>query len=348
MIENRPKELDLPNKEYISPIWIEFFINKSQIPNLLKLQLETLFWILPIPADLKQEIFRANPSKKEIHYHKKNNSRFQLITIVLNMHSCIDKEWEVQVYPYSLSLSPWIKKWNIENINISFIENYDIKENMLENTFYSDYSPFHEKSGIICWANLIGSFVKNKHLDSIWFIIGSYFLNTNCHKSKIAFPTLSSTELKWFHKQIHKYCQNIFCKPFKDDIPRVVWWANSPIELFVIQGLARKNLFPTIQTDIFKDGTISAHFYSRIQDDKYIKHKHLITSTDLYFEDVKLAIFCDWKEYHSWEKEEKDKKINEELNKLWIVVLRFSWKKITENLDNVIQNIEKEYKKLKK
>ncbi len=345
MIENRPKILDIPNKEYIFPIWKEFFINKSQIPNLLKLQLESLFGILPIPTDLEQDIFKANPSKKEIHYHKRNNSRFQLINLVLSMHSCIDIDNKLQVYPYSLSLSPWVKKWNVENINLSFIENIDIKENMLENTFYINYSPFKEKLWIICWPEFIA---EDEHLDSIWFIIGSYFLNTNWHKSKMAFPFVSNTENRWLHKQILQYCQTRFCKPFKDNLPRVIWWADSPIELFVIQWLAKKQLFPTIQTDIFKDGTTYAHFYNRIENENYIKHKLLITSIDLYFEDVKLAIFCDWKEFHSWEKEEKDKRINIELNKIWINILRFTWKKITENLDNVIKNIEEEYEKLKK
>ena len=62
-----------------------------------------------------------------------------------------------------------------------------------------------------------------------------------------------------------------------------------------------------------------------------------MTSADFYFEGIKLAIFCDGKEFHDIE---KDKKIDEKLSELGISSMRFSGKSITEELENVINKIK--------
>jgi len=68
----------------------------------------------------------------------------------------------------------------------------------------------------------------------------------------------------------------------------------------------------------------------------------LITAADFYFSDKKLAIFCDGKKFHNIE---KDNRINAKLSDLGIRNIRFSGKEITENLETVLDEIEKELKK---
>ncbi len=50
-----------------------------------------------------------------------------------------------------------------------------------------------------------------------------------------------------------------------------------------------------------------------------------------------MALFCDGKEFHDTE---KDKRIDESLNALGIKTLRFSGKRITEDIETVLDEIE--------
>ena len=66
----------------------------------------------------------------------------------------------------------------------------------------------------------------------------------------------------------------------------------------------------------------------------------LVESPGIVFPEKKLAIFCDGKEFHD---AEKDRRIVKELEQLGIQSLRFSGKQITENLEAVLNSIERQY-----
>ncbi|WP_298146833.1 DUF559 domain-containing protein [Flavobacterium sp.] len=69
----------------------------------------------------------------------------------------------------------------------------------------------------------------------------------------------------------------------------------------------------------------------------FIPENKLITSADFYFPNQRLAIFCDGAEFHDTE---KDKKIDESLEAIGVKSLRFTGKQITEELENVLTEIE--------
>jgi len=56
-------------------------------------------------------------------------------------------------------------------------------------------------------------------------------------------------------EKFNKYRIKRYYKPFTDVKPRKIWGCDSPIELFLIQALAKNILYPVIQTSIFKKWT---------------------------------------------------------------------------------------------
>jgi hypothetical protein len=141
-------------------------------------------------------------------------------------------------------------------------------------------------------------------------------------------------------EKYNKYRIKRYYKAFSDVKPRKIWGCDSPIELFLIQALAEKNLFPIIQTLIFKNGYIFDNFFEMIKNNIFIKGDELITEVDLYFPDAKLAIFCDSTRFHRGTKnQDKDSIIDLELSRLEIKSLRLSGKEIIENLSKCVEII---------
>lgn len=59
--------------------------------------------------------------------------------------------------------------------------------------------------------------------------------------------------------------------------------AETPIELFLIQALARENLFPQSQMLIMEDGGTFPAWYHLWNDPKFRKRTGLVTQADLHF-----------------------------------------------------------------
>jgi len=109
--------------------------------------------------------------------------------------------------------------------------------------------------------------------------------------------------------------------------------------------LASKNLFPVIQTLIFKNGHVYDNFYDMIKNKIFIKGNEIITEADLYFPKSKLAIFCDSSQFHRGKKNKnKDELIDIELSKIGINTLRFSGKEIVENINSCVDKVLKNIK----
>ena len=74
---------------------------------------------------------------------------------------------------------------------------------------------------------------------------------------------------------------------------RRVWGAETPIELFVIQALAKEKLFPACQMLVMDDGATFPSLYHLWSDVEFRHSDGLVTEADLFFPAERVAVFCD-------------------------------------------------------
>lgn len=340
LIKNRPKELY--NKEFYTEIpKMPTRFDYESLPSFLNVDLLQLFGIAPKTMDLiknSQKGFFINPSEKEVEYYRKKGTKFQIINVVANVHT-FKKENETAVaYPYSISLIAGPKRGKPDQCSIDFLDKINLEEIDFSSNVYTDYSPFTDvKEGF--YAPL-GMFSTNEtHTDTIGFILETFFLPTDIDLKDALINGPQDYDPLILEKY-NKYRKKRYFKPFNDIKPRRIWGCDSPIELFLIQGLAEKNIFPTIQTLIFNNGEVHDNFFDMIEKNVFIKGDELITDADLYFPEKKLAIFCDSTKYHRGNKaKEKDQKITEKLSDLGIRSIRLQGKEIVKDLNKCVDQI---------
>ncbi len=112
---------------------------------------------------------------------------------------------------------------------------------------YTGYDPF---SG--AWS-LYGSLPgyldgqRQGFIDEIGVVIDQFFLATETGNDEILMTDMHMSSEETTDKYA-KHRKKLFFAPFKKLEARRVWGAESPIELFLIQALAKEKLFPQSQT----------------------------------------------------------------------------------------------------
>lgn len=354
MIENRPAYIEKRLKYYKEfPSQKDFDIDYLSLPQLLNFDFHTLNGILPLTksrfkyigingtSDGKPStIITVNPLDTEYEYYQSIGvNEFQVIQIVFNFYVIEDcEDGSVKGLPYSVSLLPLTKNNKIDTWSIEFMKQLDIRAVSQEaGLIFTKFSPFKSwTQGMGMTYPIFANAFNKEYIDTVGFTWGVYFLSPIFDKKEIIIP-----ENKTFTPQINSKFRNLksnlYFKNFSDTKPRRIWGCDSPIELFLLQGLYIRNHRPDIQTNIFKTGEVITNYYVMQEDELWIGQENLITTLDFYFPKSKLAIFCDGKEYHD---NDKDKKIDLALEQINIKSLRFSGKDITENLENVLDKIE--------
>lgn len=345
MIKDRPKEL-LNIEFYTSIPKTNVKFDYAVLPPYLNFDLFNFIGIQPKTRDLLNEGvfgFLPNPSEIEIEFYRKNNTKFQMINVVANMHTFKSETDDVVLaHPYSISLIPGQKRGLPQECDINLLAGMDIEEVSQRGYIYTDYSPFKPvDQGFFTHISFLGGNESTIYTDTIGFVLETYFLPINIDLDTAVIGQLN-TDNDIINAKYRKHRIKRYFRPFEKIIPRKIWGCDSPIELFLIQALASKNIFPIIQTMIFKNGSIYDNFYKMIEDDVFIKGNELITEADLYFPDKKIAIFCDSKKFHRGSKNKlKDEKIDIELAKNGIKTLRLSGKEIMDNLDKCVHKVER-------
>lgn len=346
LIKNRPKEL-LKSEFYTELPKIPTRFEYGSLPSYLNIDLFQLFGIAPKTMDLienTQPCFYTNPSKKEVEYYKNKGTNFQAINVVANVHT-FKKDRDVAIaYPYSISLIAGQKRGKPDECSIEFLDQINLEEIDFSSNCYTDYSPFKEVSeGFYAPIGMFSA--SESYTDTIGFILETFFLPTDIELDKALINGPQNLD-KNIRDKYDKYRIKRYFKPFTDIKPRRIWGCDSPIELFLIQGLAQKDLFPTIQTLIFENGEVHDNFFHMIENKVFIKGNELITDVDIFFPKEKLAIFCDSTKYHRGTKaKEKDRRISEKLAELGIKSMRLQGKEIVKDLNSSIEKILNELKK---
>ncbi len=345
LINNRPQQLfQIPHYKKLPKEG--FYFEYQPIPGYLNMDLFSLIGIAPKTADLLeatgQHGFFPNPSKAEIEFYAKKGTKFQMVSVVANVHTIKkDPDGNFAAYPYCVSFVPGPKRGIPEIVTIEKIARLDLDKIDWRKYVYTDLSPFKPvMEGFFADFSIFAN--SESFTDTIGFVLETFFLPMDIDYTNVAMPGPNNVSVE-IGEKYNKYRRKRYYKPFTDITPRKIWGCDSPIELFLIQGLAARNLFPIIQTSIFKNGQVYDNFYHMMQESDFIKGDELITEVDLYFPDKKLAIFCDSIFHRGGKNQLKDQQINEQLQALGIRILRLEGKMIinelTKALDLVIDHL---------
>lgn len=338
-IENRPKELyQLPFYKDLPLRPIKF--DKPPVSgDLLELDLLTLSGIQPLENEhvvINAGVLTQTPSQDSIEIYRKQNTRFQLVQIVLNCHHFIESNGYLTGKPYNISLQPASKRGQIESVDINFIEKINIRELEKTNPIYKGFNPFNGAYGL--YLQNFADF-SNIESDMVGFVIGQYFLATKFNHHEVLAPHFS--ENQQINRDYKKFRKKRYFKPFQKTKPRRIWGCDSPIELFLAQALASQGHSPELQTIICKDGFTVPHLHTLWENNRSRRQVEVITEADFFFPTQKLAIFCDSVAHHSSAQAiQKDKAIDDKLRALGIQSLRLSGTEIVRSPFTCLNKIE--------
>jgi hypothetical protein len=77
-----------------------------------------------------------------------------------------------------------------------------------------------------------------------------------------------------------------------------IWGAESPIELFLFQELMRRGVTPALQMLIYDEGSLHPSLNYMWSGVEFRHSPGLITESNMYFPEQKVAVFCDSTKYH--------------------------------------------------
>lgn len=350
LITKRPKEL-FESQFYTELPKVPVKFNYSKLPSFLNFDMLQLFGIMPKTKDLiskSQMGFFINPSEKEVDYYRKRGTRFQVINVVANIHTFKLDGNEAIAYPYSISLIAGPKRGKPDTCSIDFLDRIGLDKIDFSSNCYTDFSPFLPvQEGFYAPIGMFygkDSTIKS-YTDTIGFILETFFLPTDIDLEDALISCPNEFDQKIIAKY-DKYRIKRYFKPFTDIKPRKIWGCDSPIELFLIQGLAKKGLFPTIQTLIFRNGEVHDNFYEMIASETFLKGDELLTEADLFFPEKKIAVFCDSTMHHRSSKAKlKDQRISNDLREIGITPIRIQGKEIVSDLSSAVGKVIEELNK---
>ena len=353
-MENRPKYLTENIKFYSAfPRGYNMDVDYSHLPPLLNLDFHTLNGILPMTSSRynyigqngevdgkKTTVVFVNPLEEEYEYFESIGvTEFQAVSLVVHFYAVEETEpGVIKGLPYGVSLVPMSKNGKIDTWNIELLKQFDLRELCQEGgNVFTDFVPFEKWSkGMGMHYSSFSNIATENPTDSIGFEWGMYFICPKFDKREVEIMQ-NHTYSKAINAKYRKYKINRYFKPFTDTKPRQIWGCESPIELFLLQGLYVRKKVPEIQMGFYRNGEIFPNYYRMAEQEKFIPQDKLITASDFYYPKEKVALFCDGVEYHDIE---KDKKIDDNLKAIGVIPLRFSGKRITEELKTVLDEIQ--------
>jgi len=344
MIINRPSFLEkIPFYKHLPKA--PFKYDPSALPSILNFDIFELCGLLPITIDVSNLCLKGllvQPSQKVVDYYCEKNIKFQMIFVVANFYDLKLENGIIRGRPYSISLVPASKRGKIDERDAKFASLLKLEEIENMGFIYLDFDPFGSaRYGIFGnYGILMGTNGLKVYTDSIGFVINGYFLANTYNKNEILLANMPAAP-KYIQEKYTQYRINHYFKPFKNLKPRKIWGVDSPIELFLIQALAAENLFPKIQTLIFKNGDIFPSFFEMVSSQSLTKDHELITEVDLFFTDKKVAVFCDSTRYHRSRKtKEKDQRISKSLEEIGIKSIRIKGSDIAKKLKHTVNSIK--------
>jgi len=340
LINNRPSHLT-EIAFYKSLPHLPILVDRNMFPDLLKFDIFDLCGLMPITrqiSELSPEGIGVQPTEEVVDYYCSNNTRFLMVSIVANC--CIFKEENnmIRGHPYSVSFVPSSKRGQLDYVDPSFAASFNLENMPTSNCLYLDYNPFCGEWGLFGDYGLLAGKegINLCFSDMIGFVLGTYFLADNFHQRDILLPNMADAPDS-IQKKYRTFRINRYFKPFASLQPRRIWGVDSPIELFLMQGMVNRGLSPIPQYLIYKNGSAYPSFHDIFLDDSFSNDQTLITEADFYFPDSHLAIFCDSTKHHRSQKDkQKDVSITNLLDDLGFNTLRIPGTMIVNNLTDAL------------
>lgn len=342
MIENRPKSLeDIPYYKHLPRA--PFRYDPSILPSALNFDIYDTCGLLPITKEASGhygEFLTVQPPEEVVNYYFEKNINFQMVSIVANFYDLQFKNGVVVGKPYCISLVPATKRGKLDPRSVKFAQSLKLEEMETFGGIYLGFNPFNGGYGLFgSYSTLMGEKGIDVYTDSVGFVVNAYFLADEYDKDQVLLPNMVNAP-RFIQNKYTQYRINHYFKQFKNTQPRKIWGADSPIELFLIQALAARHLYPQIQTLIFETGDVFPSFYEMIEEQRLTEETTLITEVDLYFPDKKVAIFCDSTRHHrSLKSRQKDERISNVLNEIGIRSIRVKGQNIVHQLERTVNEI---------
>lgn len=336
MINNRPKHL-LDHDDYGKLPAKPFAVDFGSLPELVRRALGPLGGIQPVTGEMARVAngdLHDMPSDGEIKLFKEMGTLFQPIFLVVSIAYLREVNGTPVATPYALSLMPTSKRDVLDEKSIDLVAKLDTQKILREmEPCYAHFDPFTGDRGLFGSISIfIGENPVNCFLDELGIVVGQYYLAKAYDPADVIEVPMSFPSAK-AEEKYRQHRANLLYTPFTEIKPRRVWGAQSPIELFLLQELLRRDLSPLLQVLIFDDGSIYPSLYNLWRNIDFRYAPGLITEPDMYFPDQKLAVFCDSTRHHRGGKAKaKDAAIDERLAKIGLSSIRVPGKLIVEDV----------------
>ena len=343
MIANRPAHL-LADPAYSVRPPLPYRVDWSPVPDLVSRSIFELGGIQPITRAMFAAAggdLHDTPSEGEIELFREAGTEFQLIWIVASL---VPKTGEGEGFgttPFALTLLPARKRGAIQTATIDLVGKLDVQYDPANPPLFSQFDPFDGSCGLF-GIGAPGLAAGKGHLDENGLVIGYYFLATRYDEADVLQPDIGLPEGDGWRRYA-KHRQKLLFTPFKKVEPRRIWGADSPIELFLLQELARRGHHPQLQMLIMENGGTYPSYYHLWGDLDFRYSRAAVTEADLYFPDKRIAVFCDGGRYHrGGKRQQKDEAISEKLRGFGITPVRIAGRTIVNDLASAAERVEAE------
>lgn len=344
MIKDRPQSL--ASADYYNSLpELPVMIDRTSLPELLKFDLFDLVGLLPLTREIFElytnGVAPVQPNEAVLRHHDRNGTRFVMVNVIANCYSYRRSDGIVHGLPYAVTILPSSKRGEIDYADARAAAVFDLENMPTLECVYGSFNPFTGEWGFFGkYGHLFSMGAFNKcFTDSIGFVIGTYFLADRFEHETVALPNLMDAPpqiaRRYWRWRVKRYFSS-FPKPG----PRRVWGVSSPIELFLLQGLAARGVHTIPQYLIYESGDVFPSFHDMIYEGSAANETRIVTEADFYFPDQRLAVFCDSQQHHrSKRSQTKDQKITSALEDLGIRALRIPGGQIVHDLACAVDTV---------
>ena len=342
MIENRPAPL-LADTAYRTLPKLPLALDWTSVPELIRVAMLDLGGVQPVTRAMDEAAggtLHDKPSNGEVELFRKRGTTFQLVSVVLSCIAAGEVDGVLQIRPFAVTLIPASRRSEVAHNTIELVAGLDVSKWLETEPIYAGYDPFSGEWNL--YGNLPGYLDGQREgfLDEIGLVVDQYFLATEVPDDDEVVTMdmrMPSPEMK---ARYERHRKKLLFTPFKKVEARRVWGAETPIELFLIQALAKEKLFPESQMLIMDDGATFPSLYHLWQDVEFRHSAGLITEADLYFPKERVALFCDGAHHARGKQKAKDAAINAKLEAVGIRPVRIPGSDIKFELARAISHVK--------
>jgi len=342
LIERRPAFL-LNDAAYRTLPRAPLEMDWSCVPELIRIAMLDLGGVQPptrAMAEAAGGTLRDKPSDLEIALFRKRSTTFQLVSVVLSCLAAGDSNGHLRVRPFAVTLIPGSKRNEVDERPIDAIAPLDVSKWLAADPIYTGYDPFSGEWSM--YGNMPG-YLDGKRggfLDEVGLVVDQYFLATQVPEDDEILVMDLRMPTDQMRVRYERHRRKLLFTPFKKVEARRVWGAETPIELFTLQALARENLFPQCQMLIMDDGAIFPSWYHLWQDIEFRHSAGLVTEADMFFPNERVAVFCDGGHHSRGKQKAKDAAINEKIASFDIRAVRIPGEQIRTDLGSAVEQVK--------